>query len=59
MNPVVLEAVFAIIVAIGCMALIKVGKNGSAVSILSLLVGRFLGKSEGNRRDRHDRHDRQ
>lgn len=45
-----LEFIFALIVALGCMALIKVGKNGSAISILSLLVGRFLGKSENTRR---------
>lgn len=42
----VLEFIFATIVAIGCMALIKIGKNGTATSVLALLVGRFLGRSE-------------
>lgn len=46
MSPILVEGIFAIIVAVGCLTLIRVGKNGSATSILALLVGRFLGKSE-------------
>lgn len=45
-----MEWTFAIIVAIGCMALIKSGKNGAATSVLSLLVGRFLGRSESHKK---------
>lgn len=47
-----MEFIFAVIVAVGCLALIKVGKNGSAVSILALLVGRFLGKSENRHKEK-------
>lgn len=46
MSQYLVEGIFAIVVAIGCLALIRVGKNGSATSILALLVGRFLGRSE-------------
>lgn len=52
MNSLTLEFIFAVLVATGCMALIRVGKNGSAVSILSLLVGRFLGKTENRKNKR-------
>lgn len=51
MSPFLIEGIFAVIVAIGCLALIKVGKNGSATSILALLVGRFLGRSERKKGD--------
>lgn len=49
MTSFMMEFIFAIVIALICMRLITIGKNGSAVSILSLLVGRFLGKSESNR----------
>lgn len=47
-----LEAGFAILVALICFVLLLLKRNGSVTSILSLLIGRFLGQSEAKKRNR-------